>query len=1128
MFLVLGIVGLFSFKQLGIDQLPNIDLPAVMVTVTQPGAGPAELEFQVTKKVEDAVASLGDIDQIRSTVTDGRSSTVINFVLGTDSNQATNDVRNAVAQIRQSLPLDINEPIVKRLEFAGGSVMTYAVASDKRSVEELSDLVDRKISRDLVNVPGVAQIDRLGGVDREIRVDLDPARLQAFGITATQVNDQIRSFNVNLPGGRGNIGGAEQNVRTLGSAKTVEELKNYRIVLPDGANVTLSSLGEVTDGFGDLRKAAYLNGESVVAFSVLRSTGSSLVSVEEGVRKAVEQLKTTLPDDIELRLIFTRADSIRESYQATIDSLVIGSLLTVLTVGIFLRNWRVTLITAIALPLSIIPTFLVMKALNYTLNNLSLLGLALAVGNLVDDAICMIENIDQHLDMGKKPFKAAWDGAREIGLAVVATTATIVAVFLPVAFMGGIPGQFFQPFGVTVAVSTMFSTLVATTMTPMLSAYLLKPKSKALKVDPLFAKRGQLAKVDPLKVDKLKVDKLKVDPLKVDKLKVDPLKVDKLKVESWPNKHQPNNLQPNNLQPNKHQPNNLQPNNLQPNNLPFGNAKGEQPATEQPATHQRRPIQPYRSLLTWALKHRITTMLIAVAFFIGSLQLVQFIPKGLFNDGDTGISTILIDLPPGSQLNETIDVIQQTNRLLQSNPAVENVLASAGDDGINSGIVYAKLLPKEEREISQKEFAQQMRQAFQKIAGARVSFRSQSRGGSSKDLSIVLKSENGELLAQTAQALEKQMRQIPGLVEVTSSESLVKPEIVIVPNPARAADLGVSVQAIARTASLALIGDLESNLAKFDLPDRQIPIRVQLDPASRDDIETLKNLRVPSRNGTLVPITAVADIRLGSGPAQIDRFNRARQVSLGGNLQGISLGDAIAKVKSLPAMNPLPPGVSEEPAGDAKIQQDIFSRFVSALGLAVLSIYAILVLLYNSFLYPFGILVALPLSIGGALMGLLVAQKELGLYALIGIVLLMGLVTKNAILLVDFALANHKEGTSQFKAVIQAGVSRLRPILMTSVSTVAGMIPIALEWGAAGEVRSPMAIAVIGGFTTSTLLTLVVVPVLFTYVDNLVRWTRKTLFGSKTQDYQDLVEVEVEPEQYLSNGTSVAASNGKF
>ena len=1111
MFLVLGIVGLFSFNQLGIDNTPNIDVPAVIITVSQPGAGPSELEFQVTKKIEDAVASLGEIDEINSTVTDGTSTTVINFVLGTDSNQATNDVRNAVAQIRQSLPLDINEPIVRRLEFSGGSVMTYAVASDKLSVEELSDLVDRKISRDLVNVPGVAQIDRLGGVDREIRVDLDPGRLQAFGITATQVNDQIRTFNVNLPGGRGNIGGGEQNIRTLGSAKTVEELKNYRIVLPDGANVTLSSLGEVTDGFGDLRNAAYLNGQSVVAFSVLRSTGSTLVSVEEGVRKEVEQLKTTLPEDVELRLIFTLADSIRQSYQATIDSLMIGSLLTVLTVGIFLRNWRVTLITAIALPLSIIPTFLVMKSLNYTLNGMTLLGLALAVGNLVDDAICMIENIDQHLDMGKKPFKAAWDGAREIGLAVVATTATIVAVFIPVAFMGGIPGQFFQPFGVTVAVSTMFSTLVATTMTPMLSAYLLKPKSKGLKVDPLFAKRGQKAKVDPLfakRGQKAKVDKLFAKRGQL------------AKVESWPNNHQPNNHQPNNHQPNNHQPNNHQPNNHQPNN-------------HQPATHQRRPIQPYQGLLTWALKHRITTMLIAVAFFIGSLQLVQFIPKGLFNSGDTGISIVSIDLPPGSELSETIDVIQETNRLLQSNPAIENVLASVGDDGVNSATVYATLLPKDQREISQQEFQEQMRKAFQKIAGARVSFFSQGAGGSNKDLSIVLKSDNGELLSQTAQALEKQMREIPGLVEVTSSESLVQPEIVIVPNPARAADLGVSVQAIARTASLALIGDLESNLAKFDLSDRQIPIRVQLDPASRDDIETLKNLRVPSQNGTLVPIAAVADIRLGSGPAQIDRFNRARQVSLGANLQGISLGDAVEKVKSLPAMNPLPPGVSEEPAGDAKIMRDVFGRFFNALGLAVMSIYAILVLLYNSFLYPFGILVALPLSVGGALMGLLIGQKELGLFALIGIVLLMGLVTKNAILLVDFALAHQKEGMPQFKAVIQAGVSRLRPILMTSISTVAGMIPIALEWGADGEVRSPMAIAVIGGFTTSTLLTLVVVPVLFTYVDNFVRWIRKTLFGSNSKDYQDkdyqhVVEVEVEPEHYLSNGTSVAANNGKY
>jgi hydrophobe/amphiphile efflux-1 (HAE1) family protein len=997
LFLILGIFGLVSFFRLGIDSNPNIDIPAVMVTVTQPGAGPTELETQVTKKIEDSVAGLGNIDELTSTVTEGSSTTTVSFVLGTDSDRATNEVRNAVAQIRQDLPQDVNEPIVKRLEFAGGSIMTYAVASETRSVEQLSDLVDRTISRALLNVPGVAQIDRLGGVDREIRVDLDPSRLQAYGITATQVNDQIRNLNIDLPGGRGNVGGSEQNIRTLGSAETVAELRSYRIVLPNGATVPLSSLGEVEDSFAEQRQAASLNGESVVAFSVRRSTGSTLVTVEEGVREAVSELEKTLPDDVTLALIFTRADAIRDSYQATIDALVLACILTVIAVGLFLRDWRVTLITATALPLSIIPTFGVMKLLGYTLNGMTLLALALAVGNLVDDAICMIENIDQHLDMGKKPFNAALDASREIGLAVVATTATIVAVFIPVAFMGGIPGQFFQPFGVTVAVSTMFSTLVACTMTPMLSAYLLKSKRN-----------------------------------------------------------------------------------------------------REPGTRKKR-IHPYRNLLTWALRHRITTLLIAVAFFIGSLQLVPLIPKGLFDSGDTGLSTVMVELPPGSTLSETEAIMQQLNQSLQENPAVEKVFTTA--DNINSGTVYANLVPKDEREVSQQEFEQEMRQVFRTIPGARISFQSQGAGGGGKDLSIVLKSENAPVLTQTAETLEKQMRDIPGLVEVTSSTSLVKPEIVIQPDPERAADLGVSVGAIARTASLALIGDNESNLAKFDLADRQIPIRIQLDPDTRTDISTLKNLQVPSQSGTLVPISAVADIRLGSGPAQIDRFDRNRQVSVEANLEGISLGDALETVKALPAMNPLPPDVAEEPAGDAKIMQDIFTRFATALGAAILSIYAILVLLYSNFLYPFGILVALPLSIGGALLGLLVMQKELGLFALIGIVLLMGLVTKNAILLVDFGLAGIKEGKPQYKAVVEAGVSRLRPILMTSVSTIAGMMPIALELGADGEVRSPMAIAVIGGFTTSTLLTLVVVPVLFTYVDNLYRWIRG-LFGGKKKQVQ--------------------------
>ncbi len=992
-FLILGVVGISSFLGLGINNTPNIDIPIVMVDVSQRGAGPTELETQVTKKVEDAVANLDNIDKITSTITDGSSNTVIEFDLETDSDRATNEVRNAISQIRPDLPQDIDEPIIRKARFSGGNVVTYAVSAPGRSVEELSNLVDLTIIPELLKVKGVGQIDRLGGLDREIRVNLDLKRLQAYDITATEINDQIRQFNVNLPGGRSEVGGREQNIRTLGSAATVRDLSNYPIKLKNGDTVKLANFGEVTDNFGESRQTAYLDGQPVVAFAVKRSTGNTVVSVEEGITQAVAQLKTTLPPDIDLQLIFTRADEIRGSYQGTIYALVLGCLLTVLTVGIFLRNWRITLITATALPLSIIPTFWVMKSLDYTLNSMTLLALALAVGNLVDDAICMVENIDRHLQMNKTPFQAALDGSREIGLAVVATTATIVAVFIPVAFMGGIPGQYFQPFGVTVAVSTMFSTLVACTVTPMLSAYLLKPKAQSI-------------------------------------------------------------------------------NYLQDQNNGKSAAK----------------LQPYRLVLGWALRNRITTLILAVAFFIGSLQLVPYIPKGLFDSGDRGLSIIQIDLPPGSQLQDTEAVIAQLNRLFKDNPVVKNTLATAGDDGqVNQGRVYVNLVPKDQRDISQKQFQQQMRSGFNQIPGARISFNSQGAGGSNKDVSLILRSNNPEALTEAANRLERQMAEIPGLVEVSSSISLVKPEIIVEPDPQRASDLGVSVQAIARTASLALIGDNDFNLAKFNLPDRQIPIRVQIDPKQRSNIETLRNLPIPARDGSLVPLNSVAKIRLGSGPATIQRFNRNRQVTIEGNLEGLALGDAMTQIRALPALNSLPSEVTEEPAGDAEIMREIFSRFLGALGLAILCIYAILVLLYNNFLYPLAILVALPLSIGGALLGLLITQKELGLFALIGIVLLMGLVTKNAILLVDFALAGVKQGKPQAYAVMAAGISRLRPILMTSISTIAGMTPIALELGADGEVRSPMAIAVIGGFTTSTLLTLVIVPVLFTYVDSLVR-----------------------------------------
>lgn len=985
LFLVLTLSGMVAFTNLGIDANPNIDVPAVLVEVQQTGAGPAELETQVTKKVEDAVAGLGNIDALTSTVSDGFSSTVIEFDLGVDTEQATNDVRDAITRIRQDLPQDAQDPIVRRLEFAGGATVIYTVGSQERSVEELSDLVDRTISRKLLAVDGVSQVSRVGGVDREIRVDLDPEQLNALGITATQVNDQIRQFNINLPGGRSDISGIEQGIRTLGSADTVAALQNFNVVLPNGGTVPLTSLGSVEDDFAEIRASAYTNEDPVVGFRVSRSKGSVVVSVEDGIKAAIAELETTLADDITFQLVYTQATEIRDSYQASIDALILGCILAVVVVGIFLRDWRTTLITATALPLSIIPTFLVLQALGYTLNSMSLLALTLAVGNLVDDAIVEIENAERHIQMGKTPFQAALDSTAEVGLAVVTTTATIVAVFIPVAFMGGIPGQFFKPFGVTVAVATMFSTLVARLVTPMMSAYLLKPKVEGGVDNTVLA-------ADGLRVPRV--------------------------------------------------------------------------------------LLPYHRLLNSALKHRLVTIGLAFAFFVASLSLVQFIPTSLFDSGNTDLTIVSMELPPGSTLAKTEAVSEQVSDRLLADAATERVFRTQEP---GSATAYIQLKPRDER-ITRSEFEQKMRGEFQKIPGTRINFVSQGAGGGGKGLEIVLTGEDPVALNRAAQDLTQQMRQVPGLVEVSSTAALVQPEILIKPDPIRAADLGVSVSSIARTASLATLGDAEQNLADFDAGDRQIPIRVRLSPDTTDDISTLENLQVPAQNGNLVPLIAVADIEFGSGPAQIDRFDRSRQVTVGANLQGIELGEGIAAVDALPIMQNLPDGIRQQPAGDADIQKEIFSRFGLALGTAIMMIYAVLVLLYNDFLYPFAVMIAIPLCIGGALMGLLIAQKPLGLFALIGIVLLIGLVTKNSILLVDYALIAVKEGKSRRQAVIEAGITRLRPILMTSISTVAGMVPIALAIGAGGETRSPMAIAVIGGFSTSTLLTLVVVPVFFTYI----------------------------------------------
>ena len=984
-FLLLTVVGLMLFTQLAIDENPNIDVPIVTVEITQKGASPTELETQVTKKVEDAISGINNIRHIISADTDNFASTTIEFEIGTDTDRAVNDVRDAVTKIRQQFPQGIDEPIIKRVDFVGGQLATYTISSKNMTVNELSWLVDNTIGRPLRTVPGVGKVLRMGGVDREVRINLDPVRMQAVGATADMVNTQVRALNIDLPGGRGMVGGAEQSVRTLGSSPTVARLAATQITLPNGNYVRLDSLGRVVDGSSEERNMAFLDGKPVVAFSIMRASGSNLVEVENGVDKKIDELRKSLPSDVEIKKIRSQGNHIRESYNASIDSLVIGAVLALVVIWLYVRDNRATLISALAIPLSAIPTFAVMKWAGFTLNGMSLLGLSLVIGILVDDAIVEIENIVRHLRMGKKPFEASCDAADEIALAVIATTLTIIVVFVPVAFMGGIPGQFFKQFGLTVAVAVFFSMLVARMLTPMMSAYMLK----------------------------------------------------------------------------------------------------EMPHEEDNSLVSRA----FTRALDWALKHRLSACIAAFLIFVASIVVFKTMPTSLVANIDRAESVMEVTLPPGVTVGDMKRVIGDATSVLKRRPEVDSVFTKAGDDGtINSATVFIELVPKGKRKLNQQQFEDEIVQELDKIPGARFAWY-RSMAGATKPFQIALTSEDPELLAKYSDRLLTEMRSVKGLYDCSSSAAILRPEIIVMPDFARAAEQGVSVQAIARTALIATLGDTEYNMAKFNLKDRQINIRVQLDPSYREDLQTLENLQVLGTDGRLVPLRSVAKVKFGSGPATITRYNRARQITVDAGLTAdTTIGEAMKSVHALKVYKEMPPGVKEQAVGDAEIQRDVFTGFGTAIAYAILLIYAVLVLLFGGFLHPITIMVSLPLSLCGALLGLVVTGNSLGMFGLIGIVMLMGLVTKNAILLVEYCLKAMRAGMTRDEAIRAAGSVRMRPIIMTTVAMIAGMVPIALKWGAGSEARSPMAIAVIGGLITSTVLTLVIVPVVFTYIDDFQNW----------------------------------------
>jgi multidrug efflux pump subunit AcrB len=1027
LFILLTLAGLLSFRAMGVQDFPDIELPVVTVDASLPGAAPAQLETEVARRIENSVATLQGVKNIVTRILDGQVSVTIEFVLEKNASDAVNEVRDAIARVRADLPSDLRDPSVSKATTAGRPLLTFAARSTQLDEEALSWFVDNTVSKRLLNVQGVGLVKRLGGVAREVRVELDAGRMAALNVAAADVSRRLRLVQQEAPGGRGDVGGAEQAVRTIATVASAAELERIELPLADGRRIRLGQVATVTDTFAERRSLALLDGEPVVAIEVMRSRGASELAIAEGVRTAIAELAAAHPTVSFVEAVDNVAP-VQENFDGSMHLLYEGALLAVIVVWAFLRDWRATLVSAAALPLSVIPAFLGMHLFGFTLNTVTLTSMALVVGILVDDAIVEIENIERHLRMGKTPFRAAMEAADEIGLAVIATTFALVAVFLPTAFMAGVPGKFFKQFGWTAVLAILASLVVARLLTPMMAAYLLKAKTPAAHGTsgaPIGTSPAPLHAKGPVDHDLVA------------------------------------------------------------------------PAAVSPIDESGDGIvmRTYLRMVRWCLRHRLATAVLSLAFFAGSISLVPLLPTGFIPPGDRNQTMVSIELPPGSTLAETHETAERVRALLAGMPEIRTVFSSVG--GGVSGDAFAvgaapearkaaltlTLVHRDDRKANQQVVEQDIRRRLAQVPGVRLTVGPQDVG---VKMQLVLRSEDPVALAAAARQAERELRTLEGIGNVSSSASLVRPEIIVRPDFARAADLGVVASGIAETVRIATAGDYDVGLAKLNLSERQVPIRVKLPDAVRADLAAIGRLTVPGRAGPVL-LSNVADVTIDSGPAQIDRLNRSRNVTLEVELAGRQLGEVHAEAMKLPALASLPPGVRIAELGDAQEMQALFGSFALAMGIGVLCIYMVLVLLFRDFMQPLTILAALPLSIGGAFVLLLATGKSFSMPSLIGLLMLMGIVTKNSILLVEYAIVARREGMSRFDALVDACHKRARPIVMTTLAMGAGMMPIALGWGADPSFRSPMAIAVIGGLVTSTLLSLLVVPAVFTWVDDVER-----------------------------------------
>ncbi|MDO9523945.1 MAG: efflux RND transporter permease subunit [Gemmobacter sp.] len=1012
-FVLLMVLGWQSFLSLPITRFPNIDVPLVAVTVVQSGAAPAEMETQITKEIEDAVAGVNGVKNIVSTVTDGVSTTAVEFRMEVPTDKAVQDVKDAIDQIRGNLPGDIESPIVTRIDVEGQAIMTFGVSAPDMSIEEVSWFVDDTITRSLQGKLGIGRVDRYGGADREIRVELDPVKLDSFGITAQAVNVQLRATNTDLGAGRSELGSAEQAIRTLGDAGTVAALANTPIALASGRHVRLSDLGEVSDTYEELRSFSRLNGEQVVSFAVFRAKGASEVSVAETVNTTLDELRQKYPN-VGITLVDETVFYTYGNYESALHTLIEGGLLAILVVFAFLKNWRATLIAAVALPLSAVPTFWIMDLLGFSLNLVSFLAITLATGILVDDAIVEIENIARHIRMGKSPYRAAIEAADEIGLAVIATSFTIVAVFVPVSLMPGIPGQYFRQFGMTVAIAVVFSLIVARLITPMMAAYLMRSKDAEEKhSEDGFIMRG------------------------------------------------------------------------------------------------------YLNVVRTTLRFRYLTLLGAIGVLAVSVFYMLQIPGSFMPPEDVSRIPISVELPPGTTLDENDRTTQAMVATIRKVEGVRDVFvlggtSPTGDRDIRRASVtvlldrldhslalklsqigrsiplIGPLLPEVQnngRSIPQNQVEAEIFVQLASVPDVRA-FKLNDRG--QRDLSFSVLSNSEEDLNTAVARLEIALAADPLLANVASEGALPRPEIQITPRAEQAARLGITAQTIASVVRVATIGDQDAALAKLSIDNRLIPVRVRLNDTSREDLERIGALRIPTSAGRTVPLSSVADIAIAEGPSTVDRLNRERRATIGANLPvGVALGTASARFNEITSSTELPAGVRVQEAGDAEVQGELMVSFQNAMVMGLLLVLTVLILLFKSVIQPFTILFSLPLAIGGVATALILTDSPVSMPVLIGILMLMGIVTKNAILLIDFAIEMRHQGMDRLTAVMEAGHKRARPIIMTSIAMSAGMLPSALGVGEGGSFRAPMATAVIGGIIVSTVLSLIVVPSFFLIMDDL-------------------------------------------